>query len=187
MDVLREKIYVCDQQNHRIQVIDLKTGNHCYTFGAGGSTENQLSFPTGIAVCDDLPHPPENWSFGNHRMAKIAVADTGNHRVVVFDILGAPMQIIGCFGNVLDGIRFNSPEKVLIHQRTGYIIVCDTGNACIQIISNTGEFIHRFGINLVDHLLRPVSVALSESEPMKIWVADTLRLGICEFTAATVI
>jgi len=68
----------------------------------------------------------------------IVVADTGHHRVQVFDKDGAFLRAFGTRGSG-DG-EFESPEGVAV-ATDGTIYVTDTGNNRVQVFTPEGEFV----------------------------------------------
>jgi len=67
-----DQVWVLEQYTHRFRLLD-KEGTEQLTFRRPGSMPGQVSFPVGMSFC------PDNW---------MAVADLGNHRVVLFDLDG---------------------------------------------------------------------------------------------------
>ena len=67
-------VFVADTGNHRIQVFD-RNGTFKFAFGSEGSGEGQFLSPRGIDVTKS----------SHISRSKIVVADTGNHRIQVFE------------------------------------------------------------------------------------------------------
>ena len=65
------KLYVLDGVQHRIVVLS-QDGKREFTFGGKGSGKGQLNLPMAIAIEGD----------------RVYIADTGNHRISVFDLSG---------------------------------------------------------------------------------------------------
>lgn len=95
--------------------------------GEPGTAPGQLSKPRGITM-DDA---------GN-----TYVADTDNHRVVIYDKSGAPVQTIGSLGSG-DG-QFNEPRGVAVDKQ-GNIYVADTWNARIVKLDKSGKQLLTWG------------------------------------------
>jgi uncharacterized protein (TIGR03663 family) len=91
-----------------------------------GSAE-ELAQPTGLAV---------------DRQGRVYVADTGNHRIQVFDADGSLEQTIGSFGQG-EG-QFHEPRGVAV-DRQGNIYVADTWNARIVKLSRSGRWLRTWG------------------------------------------
>lgn len=173
IDAMQGEIYVCDQMNHRIQVFNLNTGEFCRMFGTYGAEPGELKLPTGLAVCEKLVEEPTGCDFGPHRGAKVAVADTGNHRIQVFSAAGEPMLCTG---------QYDSPLDVSIHPRSGFLIVCDTGNACVHVLDRSGQVLQSWGPQLAkkDQFYQPRSVALPLHSPtLQVLIGDGIRLECC--------
>lgn len=86
-----------------------------------------LNNPTGIAVDDQ---------------GRIYVADTMNHRIVIFDADGQQVQTIGSFGNG-EG-QFYEPRGIAVDE-DGFIYVTDTWNARVVKLSAEGEWLLTWG------------------------------------------
>ena len=63
-----EEVFVCDQDNNRVQVFGLD-GTYRRQWGERGQGEGQFRYPRGVAIGDDL---------------QVFVSDIGNYRVQVF-------------------------------------------------------------------------------------------------------
>ena len=63
-------IFVCDEQNHRIQVFDGKREMFVNSFGSKGTSNSQFQYPYGVCYDDE--------------QKLLFVADTYNHRVQIF-------------------------------------------------------------------------------------------------------
>jgi len=87
-----------------------------------------LKRPTGLALDE-----PRN---------RLYVSDTPNHRVVVYDLQGNQVEVIGQRGT--DPGQFNFPVSLSVDAE-GQLYVVDTGNFRLQIFSPEGEFINEFG------------------------------------------
>lgn len=73
-DAVHDRILVADTKNHQIQLFKGSTGEPVSVFGTGCKARGKLACPEGVAVRPD----------GN----VIAVADTGNQRVLLFSSEG---------------------------------------------------------------------------------------------------
>ncbi len=104
------RIYVADQQNHRIQIFD-PAGSHVATMGGPnqGAGNGQFNQPTGVAVDGS---------------GTIYVADTSNNRIQIFN------SSRNHVANIMGG--FFLPNGVAV-DASGNIYVADTGNGDIKI------------------------------------------------------
>jgi hypothetical protein len=118
---------------------------------------------------------------------RVYVADTGNHRVQIFEYDGSTpggtVTYLSEFGQYGDGEgEFNSPEDVFVGP-FGMVYVADTGNHRIQIFDADGEYRGEFGLyyDALGTFNSPSSIAVSAlqlREPMEdsffnIYVSDT--------------
>ena len=107
----REKVYVCDSENDRIAVFD-RFGN--FQKGMG---EDVLLQPSALCV------GPER---------TLIVADTGHHRVVVFDLdSGGVASSLGGPDPGKGAMAFQFPRGVALG-RAGRLFVLDSGNGRVQ-------------------------------------------------------
>ena len=96
-------------------------------FGKEGSSVGMFKCPWGVAVS---------------ARDEIAVTDTNNHRVQIFNSDGNYLRSFGREGNKAG--EFNFPRGIAFHNN-GKIFVVDTGNHRIQIFSGEGEYVGSFG------------------------------------------
>ena len=132
------KIYVCDQANHRIQV--LNTDLSFYTsFGQQGCDEGHFNNPISVTV--DLT--------GN-----MYVADFSNNRIQVFTADGAFLRTWG------DG-PLNHPSGVAVSP-TGVVFVTELDGHCISSFTSVGENIQSFGGkgNSKGHFNQPAGITI---------------------------
>ncbi len=119
------KIYVTDQANNRIVMMDDMTGSGWTTFGSLGSGVNQFSAPLGIFVD------------GSQR---IYVADSENDRIVRMDDMTGK-NWVSLSGSATD--PFTGPICVFVDS-TGHIFVID-GNRIVRMNDMTGAGWTTFG------------------------------------------
>jgi Tol biopolymer transport system component len=114
-------ILVVDRNNNRILVFD-QSGNFITSFGQPGATQGSFSSPSGIAAGRD---------------GKVAVADTGNNRVQIFQFNGMSFT----FSNQIGGL--NQPAGVEI-SRSNNILVADSGNNAINVYDPGGALLAKY-------------------------------------------
>ncbi len=142
-----ENIYVVDQGNNRIQVLD-RRGTFVREWGGRGFAPGSFDTPSAIAI-DPVS--------GN-----LFVVDSGNHRIQKFDPEGKLLLTLGRLGSGRGD--FNKPTDVAV-DRKGNIFVTDTGNNRIQKFDPSGKFLAewgRFARRRGTELNNPVSLAYSE-------------------------
>jgi sugar lactone lactonase YvrE len=118
---------------------------------------NDLSRPTGIAYSEIT--------------GEIWVAETGSHRISVFNSNGDRIKIIGQRGN--GNLEFNFPTYIWIDS-SGRIYIVDSMNFRIQVLSANGDFITAFGEqgNATGYFARPRGIATDSNG--NIYVVDAL-------------
>jgi DNA-binding beta-propeller fold protein YncE len=126
-DPTHNHIVVADTGNSRVQIIDSATFGVVATIGVSGvqgSDSGHLSQPAGVTV-----------DAANDR---IAVADTGNSRVQIFD--AGTLALVATLGVSAvpgaDNAHLSAPQAVAIDTAAGHLLVGDTGNERVQVFSS---------------------------------------------------
>ncbi len=115
------------------------------TWGSNGSGDGQLNAPRNLAVGPD---------------GSIYVADSGNHRVQVFDAAGNYLLQWGSEG--AGPGQFSEPWGIAVGP-DGRVYVADTWNHRVQIFGPTGEYLDTFGE------FANVQTGDPQTEPGKFW------------------
>ena len=123
LTVHREQVYVCDRNNHRIQVFDLDL-NFIRSIGSYGKGRGEFN----------QPHDVKFDTAGN-----MYVADFYNDRVQVMDSSG---QFIREFGQEGEG---NLNKTSALYFADKYVYVSDYWNHCIVVYETSGQFVTSFG------------------------------------------
>jgi len=142
-----ENIYVVDQGNNRIEVLD-RRGNFVREWGGRGFSPGSFDVPTAITM--------------DRSTGSLFVVDKLNHRIQKFDTTGKLLMTLGRLGSGTGD--FNNPTDVAIDRR-GFIYVADAGNNRVQKFDSAGKFLAewgRFARRRGAELTNPVSVAFTE-------------------------
>jgi len=121
-------IIVADSWNGRISMFSCD-GTFIRSFGSKGTNGGQLKYPIGIHVdrCDN-----------------IYVVEEGNHRVSKFSSSGEFIRTFGSEGGKPGHLCY--PYDIKVDPDGKYIVVADTGNERIQVLSGLdGSFIASYG------------------------------------------
>lgn len=163
------RIYVPDNQNHRVYVLSAKTLERIQVFGLYGKQPGEFSAPYDAAV--DAASP-----------SQLYVADNLNGRVNVFDAV--TLEYRGTFGG--DGRRvgkFSIVRAVASNplNRSGGVFVADTSNNRIQRVSRHGDILAAWGIQGrgPGYVTRPRGVMYHPDG--RIFVADTFDARVAQF------
>jgi len=129
LTVAEKKIFICDSNNHRIQILDKETGSYISSWGKEGTDPGELYFPEGIFLYDEL----------------LYIGD--NEHVQVFTKVGHFIQRIGITDNN-DNVNSKNNIKLKIGSRDGEfkhaiglcvvknkLYVADNGNHRIQMFT----------------------------------------------------
>ena len=121
-NTINKKVYVVDNENHRIQVL-----NSDLTFSSTFGNKGQFSYPWGIA-CDST--------------GKVYVADTRNHCIQVFTAEG---EFIRMFGRHGQGRGKLTGAFYVAVDTSGMVYVSDEGNYRVSVFTTEGQFVTSFG------------------------------------------
>ena len=117
------QVYVCDRDNHHIQVFDLDL-NFIRSIGSRDSGRGEFDRPLDVAFD----------TTGN-----MYVVEFGNNRVQVMDSSG---QFIRMFGQEGEGKLRGS---IALHIADKYVYVSDYNNDCIVVYETSGQYVTSFG------------------------------------------
>ena len=132
-----DRLYVSDNNLHRVQYFSATTGQYIHQFGCNGKENGQFSSPRGMSTDGK----------GN-----ILVADYGNNRVQVFKEDGTFVQVIQCDGNPTDVAVDNEGKiHVTIHNQNHVQVFSPDGKTHFNPYSNpAGSFQYPQGIAIDD-------------------------------------
>lgn len=123
IDPVRQRLYVVDTPAHDIKMFDLPTGKVLKVIGSRGVERGQFNFPS-FATMD--------------RQGRLAVTDSMNMRVQVFDSEG---QLVTAFGKNGDGSGdFSAPKGVALDSE-GHVYVTDAGFDNLQVFDQSGKLL----------------------------------------------
>ena len=110
-------VYVCDKENHRVQVLSCNL-QFKRSFGQRGNKNGQFCSPMAVAV-----------DVGGE--GRVFVADT-NHAIQIF-------KPEGTFLSKVDSSEVNTPRGLLVEG--GLMFVADSGKKHVQIFTTAGKFL----------------------------------------------
>ena len=163
-------VYVCDTGYKRIMVYD-ENGNFLRKFGVSGMGMGELDEPVGIALLDD-----------DH----LAVADTWNQRVQVFDVSGRGLQdgVTLVFDvNAWYTQSLNNKPYITGSSASNAIYLTDPEGSLIHQYDMTGKLIRTWNADGgdIDHFSMPTGITLSPDG--SVWVVDTENNRVNQFKA----
>jgi sugar lactone lactonase YvrE len=129
-------------------------------WGSPGSELDNLNDPQGLFITSDN---------------RMAIADSGNHRILLWTTDGQPIRAIGSFGSGAvwrNPPQFNHPEGVLIHP-SGEMFVADTFNHRVVVVDQRGLAVTFWGHHGTDdgNFDKPRNFALGRYGD--IWILDS--------------
>ncbi|MCG3136777.1 MAG: hypothetical protein HJJLKODD_00613 [Phycisphaerae bacterium] len=166
-DATGDELYVVDGGTHTIKVLRGSTGELVRSFGQRGSGAGELNFPTHIAFDGE---------------DRLAVADSGNFRVQLFNRRGELLASIGRKG---DGAGDFALPKGVAFDSAGRLYVVDAQFENFQIFDRQGRLllaVGEEGVGLGQFSL-PAGIFIDHNN--RIWVADSAnrRLQVFEIQA----
>ena len=140
-----ERIYVSDIKNHRILVIDRRSGKELHRFGGVGREKGKLSFPTNLALDID---------------SNVYVSEAFTGRVQKFSPDGKFLLQFGELGTSLGNLV--RPKGVAVDRRRNLYVV-DAASEHAQIFDKQGRLLLFFGGNrgTPDSLYLPAGMCIS--------------------------
>lgn len=127
IDRARQRLYVVDTPAHDIKVVDLPTGKVRSVIGRRGEERGEFNFPTFAAL---------------DRQGRLAVTDSMNMRIQIFDAAGQPVSAFGKHG---DGSGdFSAPKGVALDSE-GHVYVADAGFDNVQVFDEAGKLLLFWG------------------------------------------
>lgn len=129
------ELYVCDSNNHRIQVFDLEL-QFQRLFGSQGKATGQFCYPTSIAFDSS---------------SQIYIADSMNHRIQCFSPK-AERHL-----HTIEHKNLDTPTGLLIHN--DHIYVTDYHNHRVMVMALAGDLVTSFGS---EHVRFPEGIAVDE-------------------------
>lgn len=120
-------------------------------FGEEGSGDGHFLQPVGIACLPD---------------GRVAVADSGNHRIALLRFKKGLLSWEGSFGERGSGNgQFEEPRWVALDSQ-GRVYVSDTGNNRVQVFSWEGLFLYSFGRDQTrnNSLFQPQAIAVVDPQ-----------------------
>ncbi len=172
----QENVYVLDQGNNRVQVLD-RLGRYLRDWGSRGFAPRYFDTPTAIAADADV--------------TRLFVVDTLNNRIQVFETDGTfaktgtnGRSLTNPIGRLGSGNGdFNRPLGVAI-DRKGNIYVADTGNNRVQKFDPSGNFLQewgKFARRRGTQIENPVSIAYSDEGFGSIFVLNSPGCVVQQF------
>ncbi len=161
-------IYVCDTGYKRIMIYD-EDGNFIRKFGTSGMGMGELDEPVGIWLLDD---------------EHLAIADTWNQRVQIFDVSGK--SSINGVTLVFDVNAWftqslNNKPYITGSLESGSIFLTDPEGSLIHQYDMAGKLVRTWNADggNIDHFSMPIGIAMGPDG--SIWVADAENNRINKF------
>ena len=130
-------VYMVDKDNNRVIILDpyYKVKNVIHTFDNANGNSDTFKSPEGIFVSDT------KIVNGVSVSGKIYVCDTGNARILVFDMDGNFVKEIGKpKSELLDASSDYMPVAVAVDRYDRLYVVNSNSNGGIEVITEDGEF-----------------------------------------------
>lgn len=180
------KVFVFDLVRHQVRVLEDESGaDQAFKFPAGVAVGADGS----VLVCDSNmpavlvfgPDEKFRYKFGSAHLGRptgiaidgagrVAVVDTGVHRLSLFEMDGTFIKHLGERG--FGPGQFNFPLDVAVNKE-GDLFVIDALSARVQVLNRAGEFVRSFGERgtAIGSFQLPKSIAISASG--HVYVSDS--------------
>ena len=119
-----DEILVVEEFNHRIQQLNVHTGNIIKSFGRNGTENGEFANPTSLCVGGE---------------GHFVVAEFNNHRVQVLSEDGDPVFKFGDSGPE----KLANPITCIYYRNT--FIVSESSTNCLKVFDRTGKFLYKIG------------------------------------------
>ena len=153
--IINDKLYLCDHNNHRVQILN-RNMEYVESFGCEGSGDGEFIYPYDLA---------------QDRAGNLYVSEYGNNRVQVLNCKGQFLYSITKKGAASEVERVRGPRGVCVDDQ--FVYVCDSGNKCVSVFKTSGEFVTSFG-----QFSCPVGIALDDGF---VHVSDYTTGKLCTF------
>ena len=148
--VFNEKLFICDTDNYRIQVLDTNL-KFVRSFGQKGIGNGQFDWPKDVV---------------QDQAGNLYVTDHDNHRVQVFSCEGQFLHTFCEKGSTANKLK--NPVGICYDEHNNFVFVSETGAGCISVFKTSGEFVASFG-----ELNYPTGVAVDKDG--FVYVCEFLR------------
>ena len=152
--IINDKLYICDDKNHRVQILN-RDMEYVESFGCEGSGDGEFRKPYDLA---------------QDRAGNLYVSDDGNNRVQVLNCKGQFLYAISKKGATFE--RLSCPCGVCVDDQ--FVYVCDCGSNCVSVFKTSGEYVTSFG-----QFSFPVGIALDDDG--FVHVSDYTTGKVCTF------
>lgn len=117
LDQSRQELYVADQGNHAIRVIDLSSGRITTVAGGPEDGNSSLRYPAGLALVE------------SQRLLYIS----GNHQIQVLDLESGNLSLPA------PEASFQSPAGLVYNEALNFLYVSDSGSHAVYSLNLTAE------------------------------------------------
>ena len=124
------RLYVCDSDNHRVQVLNDKLG-FCFTFGQMGTGKGCFLWPSNITSVQS-----------EDGTVQLYVSELHNHRVQCVTTRGKHIRFIGGQGGT--DSQLSRPNILHVHRSQLYV----SDDRGVVVFTLEGEFVTRFAMDL---------------------------------------
>jgi DNA-binding beta-propeller fold protein YncE len=163
----KERLWIADFGNSRIRIFD-RDGGFLGGWGGRGNATYSLREPCSVSIRGDDVYVADTWNgrvqhfslsgeakgvagelYGPRGVAagpdgRVWVADTGNHRLAVYDAQLGNRQLIGKRG--AGPLEFSSPVGIAI-SASGTVYVADAANHRIQVLAPDAGYLRSLPVN----------------------------------------
>ena len=156
-------IYIVDGANNRIVATD-SDGRLKFTFGKEGLGKGEFKYPLGIDISDS---------------GKVFIADSGNHRIQVFDLKGNFLSMFSVRRGSNE--KPSDPADILVGNIRNYLYISDNDNHKIKVYKQDGTFQFEWGrFGEGEGEFRYTGI-LSSNKANEVFVVDVINTRVQKF------
>jgi tripartite motif-containing protein 71 len=157
-------IYLVDGVNNRVIAL-ASDGSWKFDFGGAGKDAGRFVYPLGIDISRD---------------GKVFIADSGNHRIQVFDLTG---KFLYKFNVESESPKHGSdPVDIIASKLKGYLYVADNENHNIKVYNRKGVLQFKWGKFGEEHGEFRYPGIMTQNEYNEIFVVDVLNTRAQKFS-----
>jgi DNA-binding beta-propeller fold protein YncE len=163
LDEKRNRIYVVDNDNHRVLLYSLDTFAFLESWGKEGEGRQDFRYPFFIAVARDT---------------SVLIVDVLNTRVQAWDPKGKAISTIGEWG--VDVSQLYRPKGVCV-DKDNRVFVSDSYLGAIQVFNRYGSFLSVAGDEAGKIIKWKTPVGLTIDDRQRLYVVDMIANRVCVY------
>jgi DNA-binding beta-propeller fold protein YncE len=163
LDEKRNRIYVVDNENHKVLLYSLDTFSFLESWGKEGDGRQEFRYPFFIAAGKD---------------GTVLIVDVLNTRVQAWDPKGRAVSTIGEWG--VDVSQFYRPKGVCV-DKDNRVFASDSYLGAIQVFNRYGSFLSVLGDESGKIIKWKTPVGMAIDDRQRLYVVDMIDNRVCVY------